>query len=611
MIARLSISGILNEIAEPVRTLSAPWVGVLIVLVLPLRLLQVHFVNVLIELDDDAGNYGNLLQSIALLLWIASLLATYGRAVFARAVHRHLGHEEIRPDVFRIRPAALLNLMYVVLLLQCGLAALAFTLIAIPIFSVLIGIAIATVDRHERPSVTEPLRLIGRFLGEARILVGVTLVFAIALFASWVNLVYASRIALWLAEAVPTVTLDRWEFLLSPSHRLFNLLTLAVALIIVEPFWIAANVVYVRRAEAKETGDDLRRWFRANIARAKDRRIAVGFFLVAALTLPHSSFGETLSLSAYAERLESIESALTSNDKARAAGEAAAISNAEVRAGREVFHADRSLLEPVARQEGDPFDQTLRLRALIRALRGSERPAAEQVDRDLLAKIREEHRVDPLRRGGKVPMLQRSDSKLWELIVDWYNAAIRWLAEKIGWLVDWLRKLWPELREGERRSDIQLLVLVVTLLIVGVLIALAIANLKRSRRRALVAQSTPLVTDERRDADPLSREANEWERYALELARAGKLREAIRAWYHAVLVALYRAGVLNYRKGATNWEYVTRLSSSLAWRSKFVDMTRRFEREWYGRDRSTADVLEEHAAQARVILSAIRARSEP
>jgi hypothetical protein len=35
----------------------------------------------------------------------------------------------------------------------------------------------------------------------------------------------------------------------------------AGALVAVEPFWIAAHVVFVRKAGAQERGDDLRAWF--------------------------------------------------------------------------------------------------------------------------------------------------------------------------------------------------------------------------------------------------------------------------------------------------------------------------------------------------------------
>jgi hypothetical protein len=36
---------------------------------------------------------------------------------------------------------------------------------------------------------------------------------------------------------------------------------IAGALLVIEPFWIAANVLLVRKAGAAETGDDLRVWF--------------------------------------------------------------------------------------------------------------------------------------------------------------------------------------------------------------------------------------------------------------------------------------------------------------------------------------------------------------
>ena len=84
------------------------------------------------------------------------------------------------------------------------------------------------------------------------------------------------------------------------------------------------------------------------------------------------------------------------------------------------------------------------------------------------------------------------------------------------------------------------------------------------------------------------------------------MREAIRAWYHAVLVTLYRAGILHYRKGITNWEYVSALSPAHEWRPFFVSMTRLFDREWYGRHETTNDVLDSCAADARAIMGAIR-----
>jgi hypothetical protein len=123
-----------------------------------------------------------------------------------------------------------------------------------------------------------------------------------------------------------------------------------------------------------------------------------------------------------------------------------------------------------------------------------------------------------------------------------------------------------------------------------------------------VVVGTSVPFGSKRDEDPLSRGAMEWERYAIQLAAAGRFREAIRAWYHAVLVTCYAAGVLHFRKGRTNWEYVATLAPSLPWRPEMIRLTRRFEREWYGSDESTLGALDDCGASARAILESVRER---
>ena len=83
--------------------------------------------------------------------------------------------------------------------------------------------------------------------------------------------------------------------------------------------------------------------------------------------------------------------------------------------------------------------------------------------------------------------------------------------------------------------------MVVTVLVVVLALVLGWVGwrvLRNRRRGAAPAVAGPAPLPPSADDDPLSREANEWERYARELAAAGRAREAIRAWYHAVLVAL-------------------------------------------------------------------------
>jgi hypothetical protein len=45
------------------------------------------------------------------------------------------------------------------------------------------------------------------------------------------------------------------------ANRRYVLMIIAGALLVIEPFWIAANVLLVRKAGVAESGDDLRVWF--------------------------------------------------------------------------------------------------------------------------------------------------------------------------------------------------------------------------------------------------------------------------------------------------------------------------------------------------------------
>jgi hypothetical protein len=76
-----------------------------------------------------------------------------------------------------------------------------------------------------------------------------------------VNLAAAFQLGAWLAGAIGGFDAPRWQLLFSGDNRRFMLILAAGAVIVVEPFWIAANVVYVRKAGAEESGDDLRAWF--------------------------------------------------------------------------------------------------------------------------------------------------------------------------------------------------------------------------------------------------------------------------------------------------------------------------------------------------------------
>jgi hypothetical protein len=148
----------------------------------------------------------------------------------------------------------------------------------------------------------------------------------------------------------------------------------------------------------------------------------------------------------------------------------------------------------------------------------------------------------------------------------------------------------------------------VVALLVGVIVAvLAAFTIQSLRRRGAPEERGEAgEVSSRADENPLSREAGEWERYAAELAAAGRLREAIRAWYHAVLVTLFRAGRLHHQQGRTNWEYVSQVGPEARWRPAFIELTQAFDREWYGRSQSAAEALRSYSGTARELLRAVR-----
>jgi hypothetical protein len=75
-------------------------------------------------------------------------------------------------------------------------------------------------------------------------------------------------------------------------------------------------------------------------------------------------------------------------------------------------------------------------------------------------------------------------------------------------------------------------------------------------------------------------------------------------------VCLFQGGLLHFQKGRTNWEYARQLAPENAWRPTFLELTRLFDREWYGRAASDPEAVRECARWAREILKAVRGAGE-
>jgi hypothetical protein len=316
-----------------------------------------------------------------------------------------------------------------------------------------------------------------------------------------------------------------------------------------------------------------------------------------------------LPVADYVNRLAVIDGLLEQNALELAKIEAKALLGTRVEWSRGYFFADDSLLQSIVDSGSASGPHRARIAATIVELRRATGMDTAQGDRKLLARIAAEQDVPDLPQGGNIPTRIERDIPLMERVGEAVNDMLEWIREKLKKLLDWLLDLVPSRRPQESTASVatRWIVFVVVALIVIIVLVLAVSVLRRSRASSdETVQSSAPPLGSKADEDPLSRGASEWERYAADLARAGRYREAIRAWYHAVLVTCYAAGILHFRKGRTNWEYVASLGPSVEWRPELIELTHRFEREWYGSLQSTEEVADECGQRATGIIETVR-----
>lgn len=270
------MTAVLDEAAELVPREVAGWAGLMALTSLPLRFLEVHFVNRLFQLGESATDYVNYLLSLSWLVAIALLPALWGRAVYARACALALsGKTAGRGAPLRaLRPpfSSFVAYAYAAAVAELFLVLVGWTVVALPFVVLYAGLAAATSYLQERPgplaSLTLPLRVLRPFFP----FLGLTGVFAVGLLAAFANLLFFFAIGIWLVDGAAGLDISWWQATLQPNNQQYLLLILACAVTVVEPFWIAALVSAVRRVRARESGEDLAAWF-AEI-RTRDREEA-------------------------------------------------------------------------------------------------------------------------------------------------------------------------------------------------------------------------------------------------------------------------------------------------------------------------------------------------
>lgn len=322
---------------------------------------------------------------------------------------------------------------------------------------------------------------------------------------------------------------------------------------------------------------------------------------------------ETISLDEYRDRLAAIRSAVDGRDLEAARSRASELLSVRVRHGGGTFDPDPTVLRRVADAKDLPAarEAARAVSALHQALDAVVPGSPAPPDAARLERLRREEAERSLDPAGAVggpelhaPPIPRS---LRERILD----LMRRISEVVG---DWVQKLFKWLAQllfggaglVGSAGGVSYLVLGLVLAVVGIVALVAFIGLRQRGGPAPVSSSAvPAASG--KDEDPLSRTSSEWERFAAELMGSGRFREAVRAWYHAVLVTLFRSGLLHYRKDRTNWEYAYALGPELPWRPGFVEATRTFEQVWYGRREAPRETAEVYASDARDILEKLRA----
>lgn len=607
----MTTTGVLNDASRLVRNVAAPWAGVLVVTLIPLRLLEVLFLTRVAILGSGAGQYGHYLSRLALWVALAFIPASWGRLVFVRACARAAGSLDTGwRDVLRVSPAVLLNYLVVAFAIQIFGIVAAITFVGAVVAALLLGLATATAHIENRPSIVGPFRTMGRFGTRIGPMIGISFVFVVALVATIVNLGIGASAVIWIGSAFPGFDAARWSALL--DGRLFDYLQVASALLVLEPYWLAVWVAYLRRAQDRESGDDLAERFRRIASpsttgrRATDAAVMV-MVIVTLLAGVGAARADTVSLADYRTTLVAIDRDVAANRIDAAIAKARALHDNTIATPDGTIHPDASLIaaiEKLRETPGQALGVHHRLETAIDALSAASSAGTIRPDRALLASVAGSQKLDAIAKGGTVGRLPSFSESATEQISRWWKTAIDWLAGKLERIVDFIISLWPRRSEEltEQLHGVSIPVALTALVVLGIVLLLAIHVVRRARRAAPSAIVSESVRESSRDADPLSREAGEWQRYASELARQGRLREAIRAWYHAILVTLYGAGILHYRKGRTNWEYLASIPPAFGWRGTFSNLTREFDREWYGRIQPTADSFDAFADDARRVL---------
>lgn len=349
------------------------------------------------------------------------------------------------------------------------------------------------------------------------------------------------------------------------------------------------------------------------------RRALTALVVCACCAACRSAERASISERIYREKLVAIRDALDNADLNSAQRAARELVGRKITSSAGEFEADPSLLEPLiaTTRINDAKHFKPRIRALVKALdQNSAQPGTAVVQtedaREKLERFRQDESVSAPRKDGEISGGEILESGAYRAIrqaaIDLWHWLDKVVTDIFKWLSNMIKSLMPATGVGGFSSTF---FTVGVIALAGGAVVLIVWALRKSADRKRppkgVAEAGPAPSA--KDADPTSREASEWEEYAQQLAAAGRHREAIRACYHAILAALFGAGILHYRKGRTNWEYCYTLSADVPWRERFFDLTGFFEVEWYGKYTSAPEDYRTYSSATQQFLTQARGKT--
>jgi hypothetical protein len=185
------------------------------------------------------------------------------------------------------------------------------------------------------------------------------------------------------------------------------------------------------------------------------------------------------------------------------------------------------------------------------------------------------------------------------------KAVINWIDKLINWLIDLLPSADHRTSSTDENWIASVRVAVIVLLI-GLLCTLVYILWRSWRHRqtaraeiaATAVESTPDLEDESTIADDLP--VNRWLELARELTEKGSLRQAIRAFYLAILADLAAHELITIEKFKSNREYEIELRRRAHQKEGLLKVFSKsrdvFERVWYGMYKISRPDLDHYAA---------------